>query len=74
MSGDGCGTEWGRGGVYPGWGMGGYLGGLYRYPSQDHPRTHIYTIFSLRPYPRPNEGVSQLFDEVSKIGSRIDQN
>ena len=55
------------GGVYPGWGTGGwYLGGLYRVL----PGTHPGPIFSLNlasgPYPRPYEGQFSGNDEVSQ--------
>ena len=61
------------GGV-PGWvGEGCTRGGgyrvagrvLYRYPPETIPGTHIELILRLRPYPWPNEGNSQVNDEVS---------
>ena len=41
---------------------------LYRYPATSHPRTHISHIPGLRPYPRPNEGNFETFNEVSQRG------
>ena len=58
-------------GVYPG-GRVGPGGVLYRYPV---PGSHIPIfshILALRAYPRPNEGNSQLFSEVSQIDPQID--
>ena len=46
----------------------GYTG---YYPAS-HPGTHIEHIPGLKPYPRPNEGNSHVFDEVSQMRSRID--
>ena len=54
--------------------LGGWSGGLYRYPTRPVPRTHISHILALRPYPRPNEGYFMVSDEVSQIGSQIDLN
>ena len=45
------------GGVYPGYGMAGWVpGGLYRYPGQTRPRTIFSIYLALGPYLRPNEG------------------
>ena len=55
---------WGR--CTRGMGLVGWLGGLYRVPSQHHPGTHIEHILALRPYLRPNEGKSEYIDEVSQ--------
>ena len=51
-------------------GLGGWWGGLYRYPTQYPPWTHIELYLALRPYPWPNEGELRYIDEVSYKGSR----
>ena len=53
------------GGVYPGWGYGVGLGGLYRYPTQTIPGPIFKDIPEIRPYPRPNEALLTGFHEVS---------
>ena len=68
----------GRGCTRGGADEGGYWEGLYRYPT-GHPPGPIFMVFlKIRPYPRPNEGLFGVFNEVSqtgsKNGSRIDQN
>ena len=55
----------------PGWGLGGSVGGLYRYPGPASPRAIFSTILASGPYPRPNEGNSRVFHEVSQDGSRM---
>ena len=60
-----------RGGGVPGVGMTGVAGGLYRYPTHPYHIPVFSHILALRPYLRPNEGNSELFSEVSEIGSRI---
>ena len=61
------------GGGVPGVGvwLGGLGGVLYRYPARPIPGPVFNHILKVRPYPRPNEGLFRLFDEVSQIGSRI---
>ena len=63
--------RWGRGGVYPGYGDGrvGWEGYTGTHPATV-PGSHIQSISGLKPYPRPNEGKSKVFSEVSEIGSR----
>ena len=46
-------------------GLGGYWGGLYRYPYPAIPGPHIEHILASGAYLRPNEGNSQVFNEVS---------
>ena len=46
-------------------GMEGGWGGLYRYPHQPIPGPIFSIYLALRAYPRPNEGNSMLFYEVS---------
>ena len=58
------------GGCTRGGGLGGPGGVLYRVPSRYPPRTGYIQYLVLRPYPRPNEGLSEASDEVSEIGSR----
>ena len=41
--------------------------GLYRYPPYTLPGPIYRHILSLRPYPRPNEGLFEVSDEVSEI-------
>ena len=62
----------GREGVPGVWDEGGWREGLYRVLPRPHPGTHIQSYSGLRPYLRPYEGNSRLFDEVSQTGSRID--
>ena len=64
-------VEQGGEGVYPGWGMAGWVREGYTgtHPAPV-PRTHIGHIPCLRPYPRPNKGKSEVFHEVSQIGSK----
>ena len=50
-----------------GWVSGGYLGGLYRYPPDTIPGTHIELDTASEPYLRPNEANSSGFYEVSQI-------
>ena len=54
-----------------GMGLGGSGRVLYRYPTQPSQDPHLTIFLRLRPYPRPNEGISQVYDEVSQTGSRI---
>ena len=62
-------------GVYPGWwDRGGPGGVLYRVPTRTLLGPIFSHILSLRAYPRPNEGKSEINDEVSEIESRIDLN
>ena len=51
-----------------GWDLGGYLGGLYRYPSQAIPGP-IFHIFKAK---RPTHGQMKAFLEVSMRFLRID--
>ena len=61
----------GAGEVYPGYGDDGWAGGvLYRYPPTAIPGSHIELNLASEPYPRPNEGNSHVFDEVSQMGLR----
>ena len=64
---DGCGRADMRvwtsavGEVYPGYGTGVGTGrGYTGYHPRTHPRTHIDLFLRLRPYPRPNEGISEV--------------
>ena len=41
--------------------------GLYRYPPVPVPGPRFSHILEARPYPRPNEGKSEINDEVSEI-------
>ena len=50
-----------RGSAVAGWGGEGYTG-THPAPVPDPRISHI---LALRPYPRPNEGESSIFDEVS---------
>ena len=52
--------------------LGGYREGLYRVPTRPVSGPIFSHILRLRAYLRPNEGNFMTFDEVSKIGSRID--
>ena len=52
-------------------GLGGYLGGLYRYPARTSLISDIEVRTERYPYPRPNEGNSQLNDEVPQMGLRM---
>ena len=68
----GCGGEGvpgvGRDGVW----LGGYLGGLYRVPTQYPPGTIFSPKLASGPYLRPNEGEYTIFNEVSQDGPQID--
>ena len=44
---------------------GGYREGLYRVLPAHPPGPHIQHISKAGPYPRPNEGNSEVIDEVS---------
>ena len=46
-------------------GTGGWLGGLYRYPTSTPPGPIFSTYLAKRPYPRPNEGYFKVSHDVS---------
>ena len=51
--------------------MGGWVG-YTGYPPRHLPGPIFNIYLRLKPYLRPNEGNSEVNDEVSQIGSRID--
>ena len=51
--------------------MGGWEGYTGTLPGPV-PGPQYYTILKVRPYPRPNEGLSEGYDEVSQIWPQID--
>ena len=56
----------GGGRVYPGWWEDGWVpGGYYRVLPSTIPGPINQSYSGLKPYPRPNEGVFQVIDEVS---------
>ena len=60
------------GGCTRGSGTGWVVGGAIPVPTR-YPYLPVFShILALRPYPRPNEGISEVFHEVSEIGSRND--
>ena len=58
--------------VYPGYGTGWVRGGAIPGTHQTSPRVLYYTNLKAKPYPRPNEGFSEVSDEVSQIDLRMD--